>query len=313
MSKNTETSLPDGIAMRCASRETDSFARRLTLRDGPGEGRRLIAVKCGKLFLTLTEDAALDIATLSYAGENVGFLSKNGIGDKDKPFPNLFPGGMLYTCGLDSVGDREGHPTHGRLHNIAAALELLRVNGDGSAEIEGTIRDTALFGQDLCLRRKITVTPEKVLVEDILTNEGFRPEEICLLYHLNVGWPFLAPDTRIEAEVKESIPRTPFAAEEIAKWQTMEAPDDGIDEQVFYHKTADGKVRLVSPHTGLALTYRFDRGRMPWFLQWKSRGSGDYALGIEPSTTRLDGDFESRTLHPGESLRFFAELTFETI
>ena len=49
-------------------------------------------------------DRALDIYDLRYRGENISFLSKNGLCAFGGAFENVFPGGFLYTCGLEKVG-----------------------------------------------------------------------------------------------------------------------------------------------------------------------------------------------------------------
>ena len=50
-------------------------------------------------------------------------------------------------------------------------------------------------------------------------------------------------------------------------------------------------------------------GLHPGTLEWKSMTSGDYALGIEPTTTRFD-DFKMRTLAPNESKNYKIEIQF---
>lgn len=41
----------------------------------------------------------------------------------------------------------------------------------------------------------------------------------------------------------------------------------------------------------------------------KSMASGDYALGLEPSTTELDGRFAYRSLKRGEKRQFFLRMS----
>lgn len=287
-------------------------------------------IDTGPLRVTLFEDGLFDLYRMTYRGINLSFLSKNGIFtpsgvDTATSYGEAFPGGMLYTCGLESVGGRPGERTHGRLHSLPMRVERL-VPGDGEGEeglleekglllLQGSTADTALFGQNLRFTRRVisAIGSSRIRVEDCVRNDGFTPVPICLLYHVNVGYPLLDEGATVTAEVEETVPRTPFARREQAKWRIMEPPADGIPEQVFYHRTKDGIARFENPSLGIALTVRFDPVAMPWLLQWKSRGSGDYALGLEPSTTRLDGDFEKKPLLPGEQRRFFLELEVEEL
>ena len=100
---------------------------------------------------------------------------------------------MLYTCGLDSLGRREGYEMHGTFHNIPAKIVCAKCDEQG-IEVQAIIRDTALFGKNLVMKRRIfsAIESEIVTLEDTLVNEGYKDEEYCLLYHINVGYPILA-------------------------------------------------------------------------------------------------------------------------
>ena len=54
---------------------------------------------------------------------------------------------MLYTCGLDSLGRREGYEMHGTFHNIPAKIVCAKCDEQG-IEVQAIIRDTALFGKN---------------------------------------------------------------------------------------------------------------------------------------------------------------------
>lgn len=124
---------------------------------------------------------------------------------------------MVYTCGLDSVGAREGFPSHGTLHGRAAKITRAECSNRGIF-VEGEISDTALFGKNLLLKRRIysDIGSDTVTLKDTLVNLGFREEDYCLLYHVNVGYPMLDEGAEIRAEIEEAIPRTAWAKERAA-------------------------------------------------------------------------------------------------
>ena len=84
------------------------YIRRYTLCDGRENGLRVTELDNGTLRVLLNESKGLDIMQVWHKGVNMSFVSKNGFTAGEWPFLNRFEGGMLYTCGLDSIGDREG-------------------------------------------------------------------------------------------------------------------------------------------------------------------------------------------------------------
>jgi len=163
-----------------------------------------------------------------HEGQNLSFVSKNGFTNREIPFLNRFEGGMVYTCGLDSVGGREGYELHGTLHNTPARLLRAECDENGIV-VEAVIRDTALFGKNLVLKRRITsaIGGESVTLTDTLINEGYRDENYCLLYHINVGYPMLDEGARVIADVVKCEPRTPWSAQNAATVYDVGAPVAG--------------------------------------------------------------------------------------
>ena len=128
--------------------------RRYTLTEGRGKGLDVLDCDNGKIRFLLNVSKACDIMQLYHEGQNMSFLSKNAFTARETDFLSRFEGGMLYTCGLDSVGGREGFELHGTFHNTPA--EIIRAECDENGIIvEAIIRDTALFGKNLVMKRKI--------------------------------------------------------------------------------------------------------------------------------------------------------------
>lgn len=272
-------------------------ARRVQAIDGRGAGARLIYASNGRLNFTLSESNALDILQLWHKGMNVGFLSKNGLNAAGTEFLRTFPAGMLYTCGLDAIGGVEGHPLHGRIHSIPA--EILECHaGETGIRIVGEIRDTALFGQNLAMRRTIDCAAfsDEIAIEDRIVNCGYTEAEYCLLYHVNIGWPIVDEGARIAGDIVATKARTPWAEHEQSKMFEVERPVPGAEETCYFHETRDGRMAVENARLGK----RFEvASSLKKFVQWKSRASGDYVIGLEPCTSWLDGELKYETLAPG--------------
>lgn len=89
--------------------------RRYEMTEGKERGLCVLDCDNGKLRFLLNESKALDVMQLYHEGQNISFISKNGFTAREIPFAGRFEGGMVYTCGLDSVGGREGFELHGTL------------------------------------------------------------------------------------------------------------------------------------------------------------------------------------------------------
>ena len=163
--------------------------RRYEMTEGKERGLRVLDCDNGKLRFLLNESKALDVMQLYHEGQNVSFLSKNAFTSREIPFLGRFEGGMMYTCGLDSVGGREGFELHGSLHNTPARVILAECGEQGIC-IEAEIEDTALFGKNLfapptaamhqqqngthavlpAMRRKVQAEIERFLPDALIDN-----------------------------------------------------------------------------------------------------------------------------------------------
>lgn len=288
--------------------------RRYTLTEGREKGLDVIDCDNGKIRFLLNVSKALDVMQLYHEGQNMSFISKNGFTKREIPFLNRFEGGMIYTCGLNSLGSRDGFELHGTLHNIPA--EILRAECDEKGIIiEAIIRDTALFGKNLVLKRKISAKlgEGKISLEDRLVNEGFTDEEYCLLYHINVGYPMLDEGAKIIADIKNSETRTPWAEQNASTMCEVALPTAGREECCYFLKLNNPEISLVNEKIGKKLTVSYSPDTLPHFVEWKSEASGDYALGLEPCTSKLDDSFAYRTVKANEEILFSVSISVDKI
>lgn len=288
--------------------------RRYTFTEGKEKGLDVIDCDNGKIRFLLNVSKACDIMQLYYKGQNMSFVSKNGFMEKDLPFAKRFEGGMLYTCGLDSVGERAGYEEHGSIHNTPA--EILRAEcSEQGIVVEAVIRDTEICGKNLVLRRKITapISGDTVSVRDTLANECYRDENYCLLYHVNIGYPMLEEGGKIVSDTASCQPRTPWAQKNIDTAYQITPPTPNMEETCYYLELKSSAVSLVNEKIGKVFTVSYSGDTLPNFLEWKSMASGDYALGLEPCTTKLDDLFDYSVIKAGETIDFFVNLTINEI
>lgn len=277
--------------------------RRYTLCEGSEAGLEVLDCDNGKLRFLLNVSKACDVMQLYHEGQNISFVSKNGFTKREIPFLNRFEGGMLYTCGLDSVGGREGYELHGTLHNIPAKITRAECDENGIT-VEAILRDTALFGKNLVLKRRIftAIGSECVSLEDTLVNEGYADEDYCLLYHINVGYPMLDEGARVVADVRKCEPRSAWAEKNQDTAFEMSAPIPSAEETCYFLTLGEPKISLVNDKIGKCFTVSYSGDTLPHFVEWRSMASGDYALGLEPCTTELDGRFAYKTIKPNEKI-----------
>ena len=288
--------------------------RRYKFFEGKEEGIEVIDCNNGKISFLLNVTKALDIMQLYHEGMNVSFISKNGFTKRELPFPKRFEGGMLYTCGLDSLANRERFELHGTFHNIPAKIVRCDCN-EGGIFIEALIQDTALFGKNLIMKRCVScsVGSNVLNIVDTLINCGYKQEDYCLLYHFNIGYPMLDENSEIVADVISNESRTKWSEKFKDDYKLITADVPNQEEMCYFLKLKSPKISLVNHNINKQFTLEYSNDTLPCVLEWKSMASGDYALGFEPSTSFLDEKFEFKQIEPNERIRFSFKITVENI
>ena len=261
-------------------------------REVNGDFGKMIYVKCGKLFLSLNVDKALDIYDLDYAGDNLAFKAAAGANDytADVEFGARFEAGFLYSCGLENIGaPTENAPTHGTLHLKHCKLTRLETLSN-RVIVSGLIDFSALFGQKLKIRRTYEITQNQIVLTDEFVLAVEKTAQIMQLYHFNIGYPMLDEGTKVSFPSGNIEPRTPHAQTGMDRKEVFSAPMDGFEEQCYICSCEDEVCRasVENAKLGRKITFLYDGRALPKFVEWKSERSGDYALGMEPVTTHLD-------------------------
>ena len=309
--------------------------RLVELADGRVRGMRAADVYTGSGFrFQVLVDRGLDVGAAEHAGRPLAFLhpalgapslqERPGIG-----WLRTFGGGLLTTCGLDHFGppdpEGEGYGLHGRASHLPAENVRVRQDWRGDdyvLEIEGETRQGRLFGENLRLERQISTRlgATSLLLEDRVTNDGFRPAPLAVLYHCNLGFPVVSPDSEFLVRDRSVRPRDEAARAGLADHLRFGPPQAGFAEQVFFHDPiADAQGRacaaVVNRALGFGAFVRWRAAELPVLAHWKMTGEGEYVCGLEPSThamtpTRREQRESGamRELAPGESVSFQLEI-----
>ncbi len=214
-------------------------------------------------------------------------------------------------------------PLHGRIANLPANHLTASIDGD-SLSVTGTVDEGCLFGGWLRLQSTLMTRSGSAAFEivDTVTNMAATPAETEILYHCNIGEPFLEKDSVLHTAVKELAPRNARAAEGMSMWNLYEGPQAGFAEQVYFAQPAAdsegwGISVLSNAESTHAFSVRFHTSTLPWFTLWKNTGAREdgYVTGLEPGSSfpnprQIEREQGRLTvLQPGQSVTY--RLKFE--
>ena len=313
--------------------------KRIKMQEGKANGVEMIDVQNRSgMHFDVNVSRGMDIPYLDFCGENIGFISPCGVvspeyfDDKGLGFLKSFTAGFLTTCGLKVAGapcEYEGtsYGLHGNLSHTPAENVSCRIeenDGTPCAVIRGTVRDAVIFGDKMSLEREIRCNykERKFTLRDKVTNEGYKKVRQMILYHCNIGYPVLSPESEIYIPSLEVRARNGHALEGIDSWMKLQEADPDYEEMCYYHKLkpdADNHstVAVYNPQLDLGIAIEVDLGTLDHFVQWKMMGAGDYVMGLEPGSSTIDGledavkNGSMKYLEPGESREY--ELTFHIL
>lgn len=303
--------------------------------DGRPRGMRAADVWTGSgLRFTVWLDRGMDVGPAEFAGRPLAWLHPAlGAPAQFEPtgfgWLRTFGGGLVTTCGLTHFGqpEQDGGEAlglHGRISHVAAEDVRVTREWQGSdyvLAVEGSVRQSVLFGENLLLTRRITTRlgATSLRIEDTVRNDGFRPAPHMLLYHCNFGYPVVSPDSDLVVGDADVRPRDAAAAAGLARHATFDVPDAGYAEQVFFHQPRPGPDGLVTATIrnralGFGAFVRYRAAELPVLSEWKMMGAGDYVCALEPATSHetpravLRERGQLGMLAPGEQVSYLLEL-----
>lgn len=280
--------------------------------NGKADNVKMLDVNNGSgLNFNVNLDRGMDIPYLSYKGSNIGYISPCGVvapqyfDDKELGFLKSFTAGFLTTCGLLNVGtpgEYKGrhYGLHGNVSHLPAinySYDILQEEGkEPYLEIKGRVEEAAIFGERMSLNRTIhcSYKDKKIHIYDTVKNNGFTKSQHMILYHINIGYPFLCEDSEIFMPSMEVRPRTKHSREGMDDWDKLESPQDNYEEMCFYHKLKSdtnnmATVKIFNPRINMGIAIDIDTTTLDHFVQWKMMGKGDYVTGLEPCNCTIDG------------------------
>ncbi|WP_210480954.1 aldose 1-epimerase family protein [Naasia sp. SYSU D00948] len=311
----------------------------VTRTDGWERGVRSVLLQNDVISLEVVVDRAMDIAAARIRQVPVGWRSPTGIvapwfveNTGFGPHRGFF-GGLLTTCGLDHIGPptvrsaarfnyearaEDAFPMHGRISGTPAVLRGYGVGETADtleAYVEGELAQVTVFGEHLVLARRISISygSAVVTVRDTVRNEGYASSPLALMYHVNAGWPVVAPGARIE------IPGRQVRGD--LDYGRVRVPEAGTPERTSLHvadQRPEGRAWAavlndrIDRSTAAGLRVWWDPSALPTLVQWEIANAGGHcAVGLEPSTMRLTDDFDEPdfpVLEPGEMARLGVEI-----
>lgn len=215
---------------------------------------------------------------------------------------------LLCRCGLgwngapgnDIVKDADGNvvseqflPLHGQVANLPAHEVTVEISDDGCITVTGIVDEASVFGGHLRLTSKLKtwIDSNSFEIEDTVENLASSSAEVEMLYHCNIGRPFLEGGSKVHLAASQVAPRDARAAEGIDDWETYCEPEVGYAEQVYFSKPiadADGQSVTVLHNSAAdkAVSLRFDTSTLPYLAVWKNtQAEADgYCTGLEPAT-----------------------------
>nr|WP_325215130.1 aldose 1-epimerase family protein [uncultured Oscillibacter sp.] len=309
------------------------FAQRMRLCEGVMDGLDVIEVDNGSgLRFWVFPGRCMDIGRLSFRGINVSFLSKAGFSNSayydaaGMNGLNTFAPGFLTTCGLRNSGlpcevGGEEFGFHGRIGQTPAdSIGIYRETESErpSIRITGRVKEGRLFGPHLELFRTITVwlQENKIEIVDRITNLAAIPEDCMMLYHFNLGYPFLTENARFATSHQYEKPVDENARKFEGQRLYFKKPVAQMPENCFYYRQSRDEqghsyAACLNEEAGFGVVICTNPEELPLLCNWQSWAAGDYVMGIEPCTCYGDGraahqkrqqmitlqPYESRTHH----------------
>src|SRR5437868_6905892 len=233
----------------------DWSIRKRTLRGGLRDGIDLIEVHNGALSYAVLPTRGMGLWRGEYRGTFLGWRSPvpgpvhpKFVDPQDRGGIGWLTGfdEWLCRCGLawngppgeDVRTDRSGAvqrdrlTLHGRVANLPAQYVEVRVGLEAPHELTviGRVEEAGLFYPHLSLTAAYTTVPgsNRLVIHDVIENRGARPAEVQLLYHCNVGQPFLEAGSRVLAPIRELAPINGRAAAGISTLETYGGPVPGF-------------------------------------------------------------------------------------
>ena len=316
--------------------------------NGRGRGVRWLEFQTGTGFIfRVSLDRGMDVGPCEYRGCSLAWIPPTDFAspwlfDQTDDFGWLRTalGGLINTCGLVHVGNPEkanvGHyrfpaieqekfGVHDRAALTPARLIYSGERWDGDVcylEATGEINQARVYGENLSLKRnyRAILGESRFTIHDTVKNQGHLPTNHKLLYHINIGYPFVDEGSELLApfffsQSEMLVSGKPPGSEAATRFI---APQDDWQFEVFRHtmlpdRNGSVEVAIINPNLELGLYLIYQQHQFPVFLQTCLMAPGTYMVSLEPSTTELgqnrmasDGSLEY--IQPGQTRQYSIEM-----
>jgi Domain of unknown function (DUF4432) len=313
---NNVVGIPNNLAGLTGDPRQFASVRRIMLDEGPDKGVTAFAFSTGGgLDFWVLADRAMDIGPLWWRGSPVAWQSPSGMrhpslvdagSDSGRGFERGFSG-FLMTCGLDHTrqpGNR--YPLHGRLPFLPARVTAYGEDWQAVEPFlfaEGEIVQWRHNGEYLALIRRIEapIGGTSLRIRDRVENRGNAPQRHALLYHMNIGYPFLRPGARLS-----------LGDQRIGV--NINEPDAARTPEVGCLAVGGSDGRAVLSSGGARLTLGFGSETLPFFQHWHDPRPGSFVLALEPCTSMRPepgSTADEPILAPGERRSYAIDLSIE--
>lgn len=274
-----------------------------------GKGLRTLAIHpSGGVHTRVLVDRGLDLGAAWVAGEPVSWTSVIGEQsrshiDAGEGWHKGWAGGLLTTSGPRHIGaPRDGSGRHGTHTDNAAydvRTEILGPDHDPCAvRVQGTIRDSDALDPGLVTRRTIdsAIGTPRISIRDEVTNKSPDPIKSPLLYHINLGYPFVDDGTTVEVGDEVQLHMGP--------------PTRGPDSLLVLAR-ASGDNGAIVRSANRSARISWSSSTLPWLNIWARRTPGIYVLAIEPANQPVDSPLtlDECAIEPDETR--LSEVTIE--
>jgi len=274
--------------------------RRLALREANGGIVGGYDIRTGGgLRYSVLADRSMDIGELEFKGvplswqglpEFPGPAAADPRADAGRGFSRIFTG-LLVTCGLDHIRQPEAEgdlqfPLHGHLPVTPAesCAHGTRWRDDECVFwCEGVLHQRRPSGVHLKLERRIetVLAGRSITLRDTVSNLGEAPLPVMVLYHVNLGWPLLAPGTILmlpegcdpDARVLGGLP----CAKDVAHTSQFTPTPDEEDRfsAALWNPALAG---------GMGIAVSACANELPHLQVWRQPQPGVNVLALEPCT-----------------------------
>ncbi len=301
-----------------------------TFNSGKARGVRAAHVRTGSgLEYTVFADRCMDIGRVSYKGCNISFMTPTGIVGpqyyeaEGLGFLRSFFGGAVTTCGLTHFGGpcMDGEEQLG-LHGVASSLAAEEFGvrttwedgKDPEFEINGRMRQASFYGPNIILNRRVfsKYGDDSIYISDSFTNNGFDKQPFMHLYHINIGYPVVQPESFMVFSSKSYECADEYAVKYEKNMYKCQEPTDGFVECVYFHELRPVEENksvcaVINPSMPLGVAVWSDVDELGHASHWDMFGKGNYVVGLSQGNSHGKGRAAARAdgtlqyLEPGET------------